>query len=115
MSEFFKPVDFTFPEDPADNSPKIAVIWHREKLASALAEIEEEVVRIKNGTSDLVTYPIDPGAWGFPAMNALKIFVADPFEKDVLGLQAILKQDFSARAGDLFFKLVMEAREEVVK
>ena len=47
----------------------VPLVAREHKLKSALEEIEEEVVRIKNGTSDYVTYAIDPGKHCFPARN----------------------------------------------
>lgn len=114
MSEFFKPVEYELLKSPADQAPKIRVLWHREKLQSALEEIDEEIVRIKNGTSDFTTYAVNPGKHGFPARNVLVGFVADPADKALPDLRQICRQDFGARAGELFVKLILEAREEVL-
>jgi len=112
MSRFFEPVEFEPPKDPADQRPDKVVFWDPEKLAEAWKEIEVEIAKIKIGTSEYVSRAIDPGRFGFPAQNAMKIFISDPSDKAFEGIHAICRQDFMARAGDRFHKLLKDAREE---
>jgi hypothetical protein len=112
MGEFFKEVEFEMPESPAKPAAPPVVVWDPEILAEAVKRIEAEIEKIKNGTSEHSTYAVNPGDRGFPAMNAVKIFVADPSDRSFRGVSEILVQDFKVRAGTLFTALLKAARSE---
>lgn len=113
MSRLFTPVEFKEPEDPGHQKPKTKVVWDKEKLQMAWTKIEVEIKRIKSGSSDYVPRGINPGSFGFPAENAMKIFIENPIDKSFKGIKEICRQDFMSRAGDLFYDLLKECREEV--
>jgi hypothetical protein len=110
-SEFFTEVTFDEEKDPASNKPETVVKWDTDKLAAAFVDIEAEIEKVKAGTSDLTPRAIHPGKFNFPAMSAIKSFVADPSDKAWQGLVDIMKQDFGARFGTWASKLLNEARE----
>lgn len=111
MSKFFNEVEFKIPPNPATPEPP-KVVWHKNKLEQSFKKIASEIEKIKNGTSEYVAYAINPGRFGFPAENAMKIFIASPSDKAFIGIKDICCQDFGARAGNLFYELLKEAREE---
>ena len=113
MSEYFKPVEFEEPKDPGHQRPKTIVKWDEEKLKEAWVQISAEIEKIKNGTSEYHPYAVNPGRFGFPAENAIKIFMSDPTDKAFDGIHAICRQDFSGRAGDHFHELLKACRSEV--
>jgi len=113
MSEFFTEVEFDLPASPGLNPPKEVVTWDAKILKESMENIEGEIEKIKNGTSKHTTYAINPGKFGFPALNAMQIFVADPSDKTFKGIHDIARQDFGARAGDLFFMALRSARTAV--
>lgn len=111
MSEFFEEVEFNISPSPGKpESPKVT--WNKDKLQVALKEILSEISKIKGGTSKYTTYAINPGVFGFPAENAMKIFVENASDRTFKGIHDICRQDFGARAGDHFYELLKEAREE---
>jgi anthranilate phosphoribosyltransferase len=112
MSKFFTPVEFEEPEDPGHQRPATVVVWDKEKLDVAWTQIKEEIAKIKDGTSEYVPRAINPSHFGFPAANAVKIFIKDPSDKAFLGIRDICRQDFMGRAGDRFHELLKACREE---
>jgi len=112
-TEFFKEVEFEMPPSPGLNPPKEVVTWDAEILKESMESIEAEIEKIKNGTSKHVTYAINPGKFPFPALNAMRIFVADPSDKTFQGIHDICRQDFGSRAGDLFYLALRSARKVV--
>lgn len=111
MSKFFKELEFDLPESPAEPKPS-EVVWDKVKLEKAFKQITQEVEKIKSGTSEYTTYAINPGSFGFPAINSVKIFVENPSDRAFKGIHDICKQDLGARAGDFFYRLLKSAREE---
>lgn len=114
MSRFFNEVEF---DDPNDDFQKLQkrgprVIWDKDKLKKAYEEISHQISKIKNGTSDYTVYAVNPGSFGFPADNAIKIFISDPSDKAFEGVLEICRQDFGAKAGNHFHSLLKEARRE---
>lgn len=112
-SKFFKEVEFEEPRDPTDARPEKIVIWDKEKVKEAASHIREELSLIKRGQSELTPYAIDPGAFGFPAENALKIFERKPADKEFEGFVQIARQDWGARAAEKFASMLRPAREVV--
>ncbi len=110
-SKFFTEVEFPFEPDPTNPRAESVVVWDPTKLKLALAQIELEVTKIIGGTSDYVPRAINPGAFGFPAMNAIKIFVNAPQDKTFPDIEQIANQDWGMRAGKHFASLLREARE----
>ena len=109
MSRFFTEIEF----EPSGNDDKpdyTKVAWCGAKLKQALEEIEAEIEKIRHGTSELVPRAIDPGRFGFPAHNAIKVFISNPSDKTFEGIHAICRQDFTGRAGDKFYELLKAAR-----
>ena len=113
MSRFFEEIEFEESKDPGHQTPKLLVVWDEEKLAAAWAEIKDEIEKIKVGASELHPRAVTPGQFGFPAENAMKIFLRDPSDKAFEGILAICRQDFAARAGDHFHELLKASRSEV--
>ena len=113
MSDFFKPVEFEEPPDPADNRPKTRVVWDEEKLKAAHKMIKAELEKIRNGTSEYHPYAIEPSSFGFPAANQLRIFLTDPSDKLFKHFCQIACQDWGKRAGEHFAALLSAARSEV--
>ena len=111
-SKFFKEVEFEIPPNPDEQKPKTVVVWDKDKLKAAFKEIEAELEKVKNGSSEYVPRAIDPGRFGFGAQNAMRIFVDDPSDKVFEGIHPICNQDFGAKAGNYFNGLLKEAREE---
>ena len=112
MSNFFKEVEFKMEKDPADQKPEKVVVWDQKIIDEAFEEILKELQLIRNGTSVFSSYAINPGSFGFPAENVLKMFKADPSDKAFAGFVQIAKQDWGASAGAHFAKLLRAAREE---
>lgn len=113
-SKFFEEVEFEIEKSPADPRPKTIVVWDPEKLKAALAEIEEELTKVRGGASEYVPRAIDPGKFGFPAQNAIKMFVRDPSDKGLKDVTAIAKQDWGARMGAHVTTLLKDARSEKI-
>lgn len=113
MSNYFKEVEFEDTLSPADQRPEMVVVWDEEGLKDALKAIQAEIAKIKVGTSEFTHYAINPSKFGFPAENAIKVFVADPSDRTFEGIEAISKQDLGALAGKEFVRLLREARKEV--
>lgn len=114
MSDFFKPVDYTIPDSPAEPAPP-AYVWDKEALKGAQMAILEEVERIRHGASEFTTYAIDPGKFNIPCLHVIEMFVNDPSDKAFQGTREICRQDFGARAGDHFHLLLAVCREETQK
>jgi len=112
MSKFFQKLEFEEPEYEGVVKPKTIVFWDKEKLKTVLEQILSEIEKIKNGTSEFVPRAIHPSTFGFPAENAIKIFVSDPSDKHFEGIKEICRQDFMSRAGDYFHNLLKDCREE---
>lgn len=111
-SEFFTEIDFIIEANPDDHQkPDTVVIWDDEKLKSAFKEIEIELQKIRGGISEYVPRAIDPGKFGFPAENAIKIFLLAPNDRGFEGVKQIAKQDWGARAANHFIALLKVARE----
>jgi len=110
MSKYFQPVEFEIPKDP-DLPRQTTTIWHADKVAAAAAEIKAEVGRIKSGTSQYSTYAVDPGRFGFPAINALNAFVQNPTDKLLKNFEDTANSTFGARAGRDFTTKLRTARE----
>lgn len=113
QNKFFKSFAFKPKENPSKAQPKMIPIWDLEKLAEAEIGIELEIAKIKNGTSHYLNKAVDPGGFGFPAQNAIRIFIKKPSDKTFPGIKAIAKQDFGPRASAAFAALLYEARSEV--
>lgn len=113
MSKYFEEVDFPVPPSPAE-PPRPVVVWDQEKLNEAFRLITLEIDKIRDGTSSLTTYPINPGSFTIPAINAIRRFVDNPSDKAYKGVHEICRQDFGARAGDAFHKLLRAARTETL-
>jgi hypothetical protein len=111
VSKFFEPVEFEEPKDPADNRPTTVVTWDKDMLDKAWEAISAEITKIKRGTSDFYKYAVNPGSFGFPAENSIKIFLDDPSDKTFEGIREICKQDFKG-AGEYFYQLLKACREE---
>lgn len=112
MSRFFQELEFEEPKYEGVVKPKTVAFWDKEKLKVALDQILDEIEKIKNGTSEFVPRAINPSKFGFPAENAVKIFVSNPSDKLFEGIREICIQDFMFRAGVYFHQLLKECREE---
>lgn len=113
MSKYFNEIKFTLNKDPAEPDRTPAPnLFDQKKLEVAEKEIQEEFKKIKNGTSNLVTYAINPGGFGFPAANLLRIFMSEPTEKNFKGFIDISKQDFGNLAAERFSNIMNNAREK---
>jgi len=113
VNKFFKSFKFVPKENPSKALPKMIPVWDLEMLATAEITIEEEITKIKNGTSLYLNKAVDPGGFGFPAQNAIRIFIKKPSDKTFPGIKAIAKQDFGPRASAAFSAMLYEARTEV--
>lgn len=111
VSKFFNEVEFEMTPSPASQKPAKVVVWDKTKLDAAFEEITQELIKIKGGVSEFVPRAIDSGKFGFPAMNAIKIFLSDPSDKTFEGIPEITRQDWGARAGNHFTALLKAARE----
>ena len=112
-NKFFKSFDFKVKENPSKSQPRMIPHWDLEKLAEVEITIEEEIAKIKNGTSLYLNKAVDPGGFGFPAQNAIRIFIKKPSDKTFPGIKAIAKQDFGPRASAAFASQLYEARSEI--
>mgnify|MGYP003631448182 FL=1 len=113
MSKFFKSFEFKVKDDPSIAIPLKLVVWDLEKLAEIEADIELEITKIKNGTSLYLKRAIDPGGFGFPAQNAIRIFVKKPSDKSFPGIKAIARQDWGPQASVAFAAKLNAARSEI--
>lgn len=108
---YFTEIEFELPEDPGVPKKKaVKPSFNKEKATAAVVEIKAEFDRIAKGTSKLTTYPINPGAFGFPAENRLKIFEADPTEENYKAFIEICKQDLGVRVAFHCLELLKEAQ-----
>jgi hypothetical protein len=112
MSSLFEEVEFKVPKSPADQKPEKVVIWDPEKLKEAAKKIEAEVEKIKLGTSEYHPHAVNPSSFGFPASNALKVFLSDPNDERFKGFVQIAKQDWGIIAAAVFREKLLPAREE---
>lgn len=112
MSRFFTEVEFPDLPDTTHQRPEKVTVWDAEKLAAAMDTIELELAKIKGGTSELVPRAIDPGKFGFPAQNAIKVFIRDPSDKVFDGIRPIANQDWGARMGKFVVETLLAARTE---
>jgi hypothetical protein len=112
MSSLFEEVEFKVPKPPTDQKPEKIVAWDPEKLKEAAKKIEAEVEKIKLGTSEYRSHAVNPGSFGFPATNSLKVFLSGPNDERFKGFVQIAKQDWGALAAAEFRKILLSAREE---
>jgi hypothetical protein len=113
MSKYFEEVDFPLEEDPTlPKPPKPKMVFNPESVVAATARIRAEFDKIKHGTSDHTQYAINPGHFGFPADNRLKIFELDPTEENYVAFVQISKQDFGVRAAAYFAELLNVCKEK---
>lgn len=113
-SEFFKEVEFSVESFGGDsNKPATRVYWDKAKLDKAYEDIKTELRRIKGGTSDYSPRAVDPGTFGFPADNAIRIFIDNPTDKGFKDLQGITVQDFGKKASVYFLGLLKVAKEVI--
>lgn len=111
MSKYFTEVEFEMPEDPGAPVKKpVKATFDREKLPAAIAEIRAEFDRIAGGTSKLTSFAINPGGFGFPAQNRLKIFEADPTEDNYKAFLELAKQDLGQRVAIYCMSLLVDAQ-----
>jgi len=110
-SEFFKEVEFTIEPFRGDsNKPATKVVWDEDKMKEAWATITTELSRIKGGTSEYYPRAVDPGSFGFPAANAIQIFMDNPSDKGFADLAGITTQDWGKKASVYFLGLLKAAR-----
>jgi hypothetical protein len=113
MSRFFTEVEFELPEDPGAPTKKVTkASFNKEKLTTAIAEIRAEFDRIAEGSSKLTAYPINPGGFGFPAQNRLKMFETDPTEENYKAFLELTKQDLGQRVAIYCMGLLIEAQDK---
>jgi len=113
MSKYFEQIELEFTEDPnIPEKSKPVKLFDLKKLKVAEELICVEMGKIRRGTSKFTHYAIEPGSFGFPAANTLKIFMDDPTEDNYEGFKEIAIQDFGALAGNHFMGLIDEARED---
>lgn len=111
MSKYFNEIEFELPVDPGAPAPKPKqASFDKEKVAAAIAEIRAEFDRIAAGTSKLTAYPINPGGFGFPAQNRLKMFEADPTEENYKAFLELTKQDLGQRVAIYAMGLLKETQ-----
>ena len=89
MSNFFKEVEFEDTVSPAEQRAKLRVVWDEDMLKSAFETIQTEIDQIKGGTHEMTTHAIQPSSFGFPAENAIKVFVKDPSDRTFEGIEEI--------------------------
>lgn len=110
---YFKEVEFELSEDPGENpKPKNQFELDKEKLNEAYNQVVEEINRIRRGESEYTTYAIDPGDFGFPVMNRLKMLKDDPSKKNYVGFLEIAKQDLGIKAASYFMTLILKAKKD---
>ena len=111
MSRFFTEVEFEIGDDPgAPKKKPEQKSFDPEKLKLAITEIKAEFDRIAAGTSKLTAYPINPGGFGFPAQNRLKMLEADPTEENYKAFLEIAKQDLGQRVAIYAMSLLKDAQ-----
>ena len=111
MSEYFDEVEFALPKDPNEQpKPKLGA-YNATLVKLAVVEIKTEIDRIRVGASDLTTYAINPGSFGFPAKTCLEAFEKKPADKTFKDFVQIAHQDFGKSAGDHFAALLAATRE----
>lgn len=113
MGEFFNEVEFEDTLSPAEQRSETRVVWDEDMLKSAFETIQTEIDQIKSGTHEMTIYAIQPSSFGFPAENAIKVFVKDPSDRTFEGIEEIASANWGARAGKHFVALLREARKEV--
>lgn len=104
----FKPVEFELPADPGIPPKPKVVTFDKDMVKEAADKIRQEFERIKGGTSEFTTYAINPGPFGFPCANRLKMFEADPTEKNLKAVYEIVLQDLGMRMA-VFVSGLLEA------
>lgn len=101
MSKFFQPIEFKVEPDHELPRPT-ETVWDTSAIKLAEASIMAEIESLKAGTSQYSAYAIDPGKAGFPAVNALKVFVRGPTDALLKNFEATANSTFGARAGKAF-------------
>lgn len=110
----FKEVEFELPTDPGENPrPPAGPKFNKEKLTKVIDEIKAEFEKIRGGNSELTTYAIDPGNFGFPSGNRLSMLQKEPSQENYRGFLEIAKQDLGRKAAIHFMELLKKAQEEV--
>jgi len=111
MSRYFNEVEFEMLEDPgAPKKKEVKASFDPEKLKLAIVEIRAEFDRIADGTSKLTAYPINPGGFGFPAQNRLKMLEADPNQENYKAFLELAKQDLGQRVAIYCMGLLKDAQ-----
>jgi len=101
MSKYFQPIDFKVTPNP-ELPKQTKVVWDSEKLKAAHEQILADIEKIKTGTSQYSAYAVDPGRFGFPAVNALAKFIQSPDDRLLKTFEDTAKSTFGARAGNDF-------------
>ena len=105
---YFEELEFEI-EDHREK-PKViqTLIVKDDLLKPVIDEIEQEMTKIRLGTSELTHYAIDPGRFGSPVGEALKRLKADPSPNTVKDFITLAKQDLGAKAADRFSALLVK-------
>ena len=113
MSKYFTEVEFVLPEDPGENArPKPKMTFDVDKIKEAAGKIQAAFEEIRSGSSDLTSYPIDPGNFSFPTGNRLSMLIKDPTEVNYIGFLEIAKQDLGLKAATQFMEWLKDAKEK---
>lgn len=103
----FTPVKFEMPKNAEKTSKSKTINFNDELLKAVADSIRSDFEDIKVGESDLTSYAINPGSFGFPADNRLKILLTNPNEKNLKGFLEIAKQDFGVAAHEKWKRLLL--------
>jgi hypothetical protein len=110
-SKYFTEVEFEIGEDPgAPKKKPEQMSFDLDKLKIAITEIRAEFDRIAQGTSALTTYPINPGGFGIPASNRLKMLESNPTSENYKAFLEIAKQDLGQRVAVYAMGLLKDAQ-----
>lgn len=112
MSKLFESVEFELGQDPGlPPTPPPEAVFNKALVAEAVASIRQEFERIRNGTSELCHYAVDPGRFANPVGENLKRFEFDPTEKALAGFIQIVTQDLGTKAAIRFLGLLDATKE----
>jgi hypothetical protein len=110
MSKYFEEIEF---EDPKPEVPKpVDPVFNPERLAVALEEVDNEIMKLESGTSSNLRRAINFGPYGCPAQNSLKTFKLEPTWKNFKMFIQLAEQDFSRRPAKALKEMLLKAVEK---
>lgn len=103
---YFKEIELELPKDPNEQPKPKIMRFDKPAVEAAVDTILKEFELIRTGKSDLTTYAIDPGRFGFPAMSGLTQFQKNPTKDNLMGFIGVTKQTLGNKAAQAWILLL---------